>query len=245
MKWAGRLIIAAIVAAVVFVPLALSPPTLNTLNVTVIWGIVGLSIVVLTGWNGQVSLGQFAFVGCGAIMAGNLMSRWNVDFFISLAAAAATGARDRVPARCAGPSHPRAVPRGGHAVVRRSARRLRAQPQRLPRPHPPECRSSGPVAAMVDAGRAGVLLRGRRGARTGGDLGARGAQGPERAGAHRRPRQPQGGRGDGGADATDGADGLPLLGGDRRSRGRAPRHAPERCPCRARTRPCRASTCSR
>ncbi|HKY16410.1 MAG TPA: ATP-binding cassette domain-containing protein, partial [Microthrixaceae bacterium] len=79
-------------ATVILVPITLSPSTLNTLNVTVIWGIVALSLVVLTGWNGQVSLGQFALVGCGAIMAGNLMMRWNVDFFLALLAATAVGA---------------------------------------------------------------------------------------------------------------------------------------------------------
>lgn len=61
----------------------------NTFTTAIIWAAVAVSLVVLTGWNGQVSLGQFALVGVGAITAGNLISRWNVDLFVSLLAALA------------------------------------------------------------------------------------------------------------------------------------------------------------
>ncbi len=84
--------VVAIVAAAVLVPLVLSEPDLFTLSVATVWGIVGVSLVILTGWNGQISLGQFAIVGVGAIVAGNMMSRWGIDFFISAAVAAAAGA---------------------------------------------------------------------------------------------------------------------------------------------------------
>jgi branched-chain amino acid transport system permease protein len=57
-----------------------------------IWSMVGLSLVVLTGWGGNVSLGQFAIVGVGAMTAGNLLMRWNLDVFIALAAAGVAGA---------------------------------------------------------------------------------------------------------------------------------------------------------
>ena len=81
-----------VVAAVLLVPATMSEASLFTLSVATIWGIVTVSLVILTGWNGQISLGQFAFVGVGAIVAGNLMSRWNVDLFLSMAAASAAGA---------------------------------------------------------------------------------------------------------------------------------------------------------
>ena len=35
---------------------------------------VGVSLVVLTGWGGHISLGQFAIVGVGAVVAGNLVA---------------------------------------------------------------------------------------------------------------------------------------------------------------------------
>jgi branched-chain amino acid transport system permease protein len=47
--------------------------------------IVGLSLVILTGWAGHVSLGQWALVGVGAFVAGNAVSRWDLDFFSVLA----------------------------------------------------------------------------------------------------------------------------------------------------------------
>ena len=37
-----------------------------------LFGIVAASLVVLTGWAGQVSLGQMAFVGVGAAVGGAL-----------------------------------------------------------------------------------------------------------------------------------------------------------------------------
>lgn len=81
-----------LIAAAVVVPLLVKPGMAMTLSVMAIWGIVAVSLVVLTGWAGQISLGQFAFVGVGAIAAGNLISRWNVDLFVSLVVAAAAGA---------------------------------------------------------------------------------------------------------------------------------------------------------
>jgi ABC-type branched-subunit amino acid transport system ATPase component/ABC-type branched-subunit amino acid transport system permease subunit len=40
-----------------------------------LFGLVGLSVSVLTGWAGQLSLGQFAFVGVGAMVCGALHGR--------------------------------------------------------------------------------------------------------------------------------------------------------------------------
>ncbi|MFN8051185.1 MAG: ATP-binding cassette domain-containing protein [Acidimicrobiales bacterium] len=79
------------VAGTLALPFLLGPSALNALSISVIWAIVGVSLVAMTGWNGQISLGQFAIVGVGAIVAGNLMARWDVDMFVALAAAAAAG----------------------------------------------------------------------------------------------------------------------------------------------------------
>jgi len=81
----------ALVGAAVLVPLWVGPGTAFSLSIMAIWGLVAVSLVVLTGWGGQISLGQFALVGVGAIVAGNLVSRWNVDLFVTLAVAAAAG----------------------------------------------------------------------------------------------------------------------------------------------------------
>jgi branched-chain amino acid transport system permease protein len=48
--------------------------------------------VVLTGWGGQISLGQFAFVAVGAMLGGTMTASWGVPFFIALIVASAVGA---------------------------------------------------------------------------------------------------------------------------------------------------------
>lgn len=57
-----------------------------------IYAIVGVSLVVLSGWAGQISLGQFALVGVGAAVAGGLAADANWDFFAALASAGIVGA---------------------------------------------------------------------------------------------------------------------------------------------------------
>lgn len=49
-----------------------------------LYGIVLLSLVVLTGWAGQVSLGQFAFVAVGAVIGGSMTSRSGIPFWVAL-----------------------------------------------------------------------------------------------------------------------------------------------------------------
>ena len=46
--------------------------------------IVLVSLTVLTGWAGQVSLGQFAFVAIGAVLGGGLTGRAGVSFWLAL-----------------------------------------------------------------------------------------------------------------------------------------------------------------
>ena len=91
-RWASRVGLVLSVGAAVLVPLRLGPSDAFSLSIMSIWAIVAVSLVVLTGWAGQISLGQFAIVGTVAIVAGNMVSRWNIDLFVVLAAATATGA---------------------------------------------------------------------------------------------------------------------------------------------------------
>jgi branched-chain amino acid transport system permease protein len=48
------------------------------------YAIVAISLVILTGWAGQISLGQFGIVGIGAVVAGGLAANHNIDFFAAL-----------------------------------------------------------------------------------------------------------------------------------------------------------------
>ncbi|MCU1460795.1 MAG: ABC-type branched-chain amino acid transport system, permease component [Acidimicrobiales bacterium] len=54
--------------------------------------IVAVSLVMLTGWAGQISLGQFAIVGVGAAIGGKLAAGHNVDFFVAVGAGVLAGA---------------------------------------------------------------------------------------------------------------------------------------------------------
>lgn len=64
----------------------------SRLSLILIFAIVGVSLVVLTGWAGQISLGQMAFAAIGAAVVGTLVGErgWNV--LLALAAAGVIGA---------------------------------------------------------------------------------------------------------------------------------------------------------
>jgi branched-chain amino acid transport system permease protein len=79
------------VALVVFTVNA-APSTVVSMSFAVVWMLVAVSLVVLTGWGGNISLGHFGIVGVGAMVAGELMLKWNVDLFLALPAAVLVGA---------------------------------------------------------------------------------------------------------------------------------------------------------
>ena len=119
------------------------------------WAMMGVSLVVLTGWGGNISLGQFGLAGMSGMVAANLIANNNIDFFVVLLAAGAVGAVVAtivgVPAlRIRGP-----VPRGHDARVRHRARQLLPQPEHLPEVH----QRLGEPAAAVGAVRPRGRLR--------------------------------------------------------------------------------------
>ncbi|HVB93444.1 MAG TPA: ATP-binding cassette domain-containing protein [Acidimicrobiales bacterium] len=90
---AGRALIgAAILAVLIATPLLAGPGTTLQFTVAIIFGIVAVSLVCLSGWSGNISLGQFAFAGIGGVIAGDLIQKANLDFFVSILCAAAGGA---------------------------------------------------------------------------------------------------------------------------------------------------------
>jgi ABC-type branched-subunit amino acid transport system ATPase component/ABC-type branched-subunit amino acid transport system permease subunit len=52
-----------------------TPSNMFLYSTVVLVAVVGLSVTVLTGWAGQLSLGQFAFAGLGAVIATSLVAR--------------------------------------------------------------------------------------------------------------------------------------------------------------------------
>jgi branched-chain amino acid transport system permease protein len=73
-------------------PFLVGPARMDFLTQLPIYGIVAISLVVLTGWAGQISLGQFGLVGMAAAVAGGVVAKHNIDFFAALALGVAAGA---------------------------------------------------------------------------------------------------------------------------------------------------------
>jgi len=83
--------LAALAAAFIAIPSFWGPSNQLLAGFAVVWAIVGVSLVLLTGWLGQISLGQIGIAGVAGVVAGNLVARYNVDFFGVMAAAAVAG----------------------------------------------------------------------------------------------------------------------------------------------------------
>jgi ABC-type branched-subunit amino acid transport system permease subunit len=64
--------VAVTLVVVALLPLVLSTGRTFLLSQICIYAVIALSLTVLTGWAGQVSLGQFGLVACGALMAAHL-----------------------------------------------------------------------------------------------------------------------------------------------------------------------------
>ena len=73
-------------------PLVLSQSRINLVAVAVIYAVIALSLVVLTGWGGEISLGQMAFVAIGAAVGGSITARWGWDLGLGLLGAGLVGA---------------------------------------------------------------------------------------------------------------------------------------------------------
>jgi branched-chain amino acid transport system permease protein len=80
-----------VLVILVVLPLRWDASRVNLFSVGLIFSMIAVSLVVLTGWAGQISLGQFTFVAFGASVSGVLSQRgW--DFFFCLLAAGVVGA---------------------------------------------------------------------------------------------------------------------------------------------------------
>ena len=88
-RWGGA---ALILAALVVLPIVLRVDRLIQLTEVVIFAVIGVSLMVLTGWAGQISLGQMGFVAVGGAVSALCSSRWHVDLSLALLIGAAAGA---------------------------------------------------------------------------------------------------------------------------------------------------------
>lgn len=86
---ARRVLIAIGLLVVGIFPFVASTGQTNLGGVIALNAIVALSLVVLTGWAGQVSLGQFAFVAVGGVLGGALTAKVGLTFWLAVPLAAA------------------------------------------------------------------------------------------------------------------------------------------------------------
>lgn len=86
-RWYRNLRVLGVIVAL-GVPWALSPSQTNLAALTLIYMMIAASLLVLTGWAGQISLGQFAFAAIGGYVAAVL----HAPFPIPLLLGAAVGA---------------------------------------------------------------------------------------------------------------------------------------------------------
>jgi branched-chain amino acid transport system permease protein len=71
-------------ALALLVPLAVPGPRLFDITAVFIYALIALTLVVLTGWAGQISLAQFSFVGVGAFTAGHLAGAHGQHFLFAI-----------------------------------------------------------------------------------------------------------------------------------------------------------------
>lgn len=90
--WGRRMLIAVAVLVAVGLPWIISDVRIPFATVGLAYAMVGISLVVLTGWAGQISLGQFAISGIGAAVAGGLVANHGWDFFGAVFTAGIVGA---------------------------------------------------------------------------------------------------------------------------------------------------------
>jgi branched-chain amino acid transport system permease protein len=76
--------VALIVGAIVTLPMWLSASRINLASAIAIYAMIGMSLVVLTGWAGQVSLGQMGFVAVGAAVGGALTEKAHWDMALAI-----------------------------------------------------------------------------------------------------------------------------------------------------------------
>jgi ABC-type branched-subunit amino acid transport system ATPase component/ABC-type branched-subunit amino acid transport system permease subunit len=91
-KWVLRGLRVAFVAVLIALPFVLGLRDTNLAAAVAIYAIVAISLVLLTGWAGEISLGQVAFVAIGAAAASAANVHWHLDPGLSFLLAGGVGA---------------------------------------------------------------------------------------------------------------------------------------------------------
>jgi branched-chain amino acid transport system permease protein len=88
----GRVVLGGlVVGGLLLLPYVVGIERQITGSIILIYAIIAVSLVILTGWAGQISLGQWGLAGVGAMVAGGLAAHLQSDFFLTLVAAGVAG----------------------------------------------------------------------------------------------------------------------------------------------------------
>jgi ABC-type branched-subunit amino acid transport system ATPase component/ABC-type branched-subunit amino acid transport system permease subunit len=90
-RWGLRGLGVALMAILVALPLVLDTSKTNLAAVACLYGILAVSLVILTGWAGEISLGQVGFLGIGAAVSGSLNAHFQLDLLLTVVCAAVVG----------------------------------------------------------------------------------------------------------------------------------------------------------
>ena len=91
-KWTLRAMRLLFVGFLILLPFLLSEKDTNLAAAVLIYAMIAISLVLLTGWAGEISLGQIAFVAIGSAAAGAANVHWQLDPLLSFVLAGAVGA---------------------------------------------------------------------------------------------------------------------------------------------------------
>jgi branched-chain amino acid transport system permease protein len=91
-KWSLRGLQLGVLILALVLPVLIPESRTNLMAMILIFAVIGISLVVLTGWAGQISLGQMGLVAIGAAVAGSMTTRLGWDLALSLVGAGIVGA---------------------------------------------------------------------------------------------------------------------------------------------------------
>ena len=91
-RWGKAAILTLVGAAFLLWPHTWSASNQLLAGFALVWAMIGVSLVVLTGWGGHISLGQFGIAGVSGMVAANLIANNNLDFFAVVLVAGIVGA---------------------------------------------------------------------------------------------------------------------------------------------------------
>ena len=90
--WTKRALLVSGAALVAFLPPIIGQARTGLATFLAAYLVVALSLLVLAGWAGQISLGQFAFVGVGSATSAWMTLHWHIDLLLAMVVAGVLGA---------------------------------------------------------------------------------------------------------------------------------------------------------